>query len=243
MTADLATLAGALRSQWDRLHGWLELLGDDMYGLADQPSALDGWTNRELVAHLGRAMRPLVDFREAPSGTVPLTLAEYLGTYPERASEIATSTRELADELGPDPLLHVTTVATAGLSRLDALVGSDRLVVEARRGPMLLRELAVSRLIELVVHADDLVVSLAPTVDAVGPQDPRDPEARRIVAEELLRIVVTRGGWSLEVVDALTWVRLATGRVPYDVDTLAHALAPQFTAGGVPDLGRMLPLL
>ena len=108
---------------------------------------------------------------------------------------------------------------------------------------MLLRELAVSRLIELVVHTDDLVVSLTPTVDAVGPQDPRVPEALGIVADELLRIVVARGGWSLEIADALTWVRLATGRVPYDVDTLAHALRPQFTAGGVPDLGRMLPLL
>ena len=66
MTADLADLTRALRAQWDALHAWLEPLGADMYGLANQPSALDGWTNRELVAHLARAMRPLVDFQETP---------------------------------------------------------------------------------------------------------------------------------------------------------------------------------
>ena len=86
------------------------------------------------------------------------------------------------------------------------------------------------------------MTSLHGTVDSTGPADPRDPEATRIVADELLKIVVTRGGWSLEVVEPLLWVRLASGRQPYDVDALARALRTGDTATGVPDLGRMLPL-
>jgi len=75
-----------------------------------------------------------------------------------------------------------------------------------------------------------------------GP-DPVDPGALALVAEVLLDVVVARGGWSLEVADARTWVRLAAGRVPYDVDVLAEALHPQYTSDAVPDLGRMLPVL
>ena len=54
---------------------------------------------------------------------------------------------------------------------------------------------------------------------------------------------MARGGWSLEIADARLWVRLATGRQAYDVDQLAVALHPRYTSDGVPDLGRMLPIL
>ena len=49
--------------------------------------------------------------------------------------------------------------------------------------------------------------------------------------------------WPTEITEPLTWVRLAAGRVAYDVDLLAQALAPQYTSDSVPDLGRMLPIL
>ncbi|QGQ20379.1 hypothetical protein GC089_15770 [Cellulomonas sp. JZ18] len=63
------------------------------------------------------------------------------------------------------------------------------------------------------------------------------------MADELLAIVVARGGWDLEVTDARTWVRLAAGRITYDVDVLADALRARYTSDAVPDLGRVLPLL
>ena len=103
--------------------------------------------------------------------------------------------------------------------------------------------MTVSRVIELVVHADDLSASVRRVPGAGAGPDPVDPQALDLVAHELLAIVVARGGWDLEVRDARVWTRLAAGRAPYDVDVLAEALSPRWTGDSVPDLGRMLPLL
>ena len=80
-------------------------------------------------------------------------------------------------------------------------------------------------------------------VDVVGDAAAREPQPQARVAAELLHVVVSRGGWALEVRDPRLWLRLACGRVPYDVDELARALEPVHTSEAVPDLGRMLPLL
>ena len=110
-------------------------------------------------------------------------------------------------------------------------------MVQARRGPVLLSTMTVSRVLELVVHADDLARSVPRGVDPV------EPGALQLVADALLRVVVARGGWDLEVSDPRRWVRLAAGRQPYDLDELAIALHARYTSDAVPDLGRMLPLL
>lgn len=243
MTADLAEISTALTAQWDRLRTWTAPLGDDLLGARDRPSALEGWTTGELVAHLGRAMEALTVCVPAPPGTVPLTLAEYLGTYPDRAEHVAAATRELAREIAHAPLTEVDALARAALARLGELGPDGRLVVQGRRAPVTLRDMAASRLVELVVHADDLAASLVGTVDSAREASPVDRTAQRIVADELLRIVTTRVGGPLEVVDARLWIRLATGRERYDVDALARAVSTQETATGVPDLGRVLPVL
>lgn len=243
MTADLDEISAALRTQWAHLRSWMTPLGDNLLGARTKPSSLDGWTNGDLVAHLGRAMDALTACNPAPPGTVPLTLAEYLGSYPDRAQDIADTTRELAESIAAAPLAAVTTLADRALVRLSELGPDGDLVVQARRAPISLRDMAMSRLIELVVHAQDLVTSLKGTADATGPNNPVERAAQRIVADELLDIVITRGGWALEVTDPGLWIRLATGRTPYNVDDLARAITATYTAGGVPDLGRVLPLL
>ena len=236
MTAsgELADARTALHAQWDRLRSWVTDVVDD--DVADEPSVLEGWTVAELVAHLGRAMEALAVCTPLPDGTVPYTLGEYVGTYLTRAEDIAETTRELAAEIAHDPMSEIDSRARAAFAKLDELGPEDR-VVQARRGPVLLSTMTVSRVLELVVHADDLARSVPR-----GP-DPIDPGALRLVADALLEIVVARGGWSLEIADARLWVRLATGRQAYDVDQLAVALHPRYTSDGVPDLGRMLPIL
>jgi uncharacterized protein (TIGR03083 family) len=270
-TEDIAERTDVLRRQWRTLRAWVDdVLDADTAGAA---SVLDGWTVAELVAHLGRAMSALAACEPVPAGTVPLSLAEYLGTYAGRADDIDRITRELAVEIADDPLRHVDALVAGAFRRLDELGPQDR-VVQARRGPVLLSTMIASRVTELVVHADDLQRSLArargaapgsraelgtgigplPGVagglgaagepgDGVTGGGPLEGDALDLVSRELLRIVQARGGWDLEIVQPLTWVRLAAGRVPYDVDVLAAALAPRFTSDAVPDLGRMLPLL
>ncbi len=270
-TRDIGPLSRVLTDQWQTLRTWV---GDALDATSRRaPSVLDGWTVAELVAHLGRSMDALAACDAAPPGTVPLSLAEYLGSYTGRATDIDRVTRELAAQIAPDPLRHVDALAAGALARLEELGPADR-VVQARRGPVLLSTMVVSRVTELVVHGDDLQRSLARSRGAapgspselgtgVGPRPgvrvetsgqgalgdgvtgagPIDGDALELVAHEMLRIVVARGGWDLEVVEPLTWVRLAAGRLPYDTDMLTRALAPRFTSDAVPDLGRLLPLL
>ena len=234
---ELTALASLLEVQWTRLRSWV-----GHTGVADRQaaSALPGWSVSELVAHLGRAMGAIGACRPAPPGTVPLTLAEYLGTYPERAAQISTVTRDLAIEIRHDPLAGIDQLAAEAFARLAELRGAGPdPVVQARRAPILLSEMVLSRLVELVVHGDDLVRSVG---SWPGP-GPLEPAAVTAVSAALLEVLVDRGGWDLEVVDDLAWVRLATGRVPTSVGAVTAALRARSTADSVPDLGGRLPLL
>ena len=243
MTTPLAGISLALTSQWARLSRWLAPLGDDVARVEALPSSLPDWSVGDLIAHLGRGMSVMADVEPLTDGTPPMTMAEYLGNYQARAHAIAAETRELAEQMSGSTLPRVTTMAAAALAHLAVLGPDDDVVVGARRGPVTVRDLAATRLIELVVHTDDLVRSLDGVLDARGPNDPIDPTAARIVADELCDIVATRGGGTLIARKPLAWIRLATGRTPYNVDDLALAVETPYTAGGVPDLGRMLPLL
>ena len=234
--ADLTEIEDALRAQWALLRRWVGQL-DDASRIA--PTILGAWTVEDLVAHLGRAMDALAAAQPAPAGTVPLSLGEYVGTYAGRAQEISDITHDLAQRIRTDPLPAVDAMAEAAFAQLLVLRGlAPDPVIQARRAPILLSEMLLSRLIELVIHGDDL----ARSTTVAGPA-PLHPPAVRLVADALLEITVDRGGWLVEIVDPLKWIRLACGRVPYDVNSLARALQPVHTSDSLPDLGSLLPLL
>ncbi|GMA32461.1 hypothetical protein [Litorihabitans aurantiacus] len=93
----------------------------------------------------------------------------------------------------------------------------------------------LTRLVELVVHADDLSRSV-PSVGLV------DPTARTIVSRALFEVLRERSGVDhLEVLDERDWVRLATGRTAWA--DRGRALRPGDLAEGLPELGSHLPLL
>jgi len=236
---ELVALENLLRAQWLRLRDWVDRLD---LAVDTEPSVLAGWTVAELVAHVGRAMDALTPAQPAAPGTVPLTLAEYVGAYPGRAADIQETTRQIAAQIAHDPLPAVERMAEAAFAQLSVLrdLGADP-VVQARRGPVLLSTMVTSRLLELVVHADDLVRSTR----LVTPGDPGPLEAGAVavVADALLDVLVDRGGWAVEVVDPIAWLRLACGRVPLDARTLPAALQPAHTGDSLPDLGTYLPLL
>lgn len=237
---DLALLTHLLAEQWRRLRAWVgQVVGTPV---GDQPSVLAGWTVTDLVVHLGRSMEALAVCTPAPPDAVPATLAEYLGGYGRSAQDIAATTRELGTQHADDPLAYVDAGAAAAFATLDRLGPAD-IVVLARRGPLLLSTMVTSRLVELVVHGDDLARSVHRARGGDAPHDPVDPAAEAHVAQALLDIVLARVGDAVEVADARRWVRLAAGREPYDVDELARALRPLDPSDAVPDLGRMLPVL
>ena len=246
--AEVAALTDVLREQWEHLRAWLDGVPPRE---ARRLSALAGWTVVELVAHLGRSLQLVVACTPADRGTEPISLGRYIGQYATSAEEDAGATRDQAALEAADPLGALDRHAAQAFARLDELragaEGTPDPVVLARRGPVRLSDLVVTRILELVVHGDDLARSIGGDDVAVrrvvGEDGPVLPRALDVAAEELLDVVVGRGGWDLEVADALRWVRLAAGRRPYDVDELARALAPRHTSEAVPDLGTHLPVL
>ena len=247
---ELAAATDALREQWASLRSWIGDQVDARVGA--EPSILAGWTVADLVAHVGRSLNALSVLEAAPPGTVPLALGEYVAGYAGSADAIAQGTRDLAESISTAPLEGVDALAAEAFAHLDTLGTADRVVV-ARRGPIRLSDMVATRVIELVVHADDLQRSVeradarphGPVTLDRGAPDPGtlDRGALQLVAQALLDVLVARGGWSLEVVEPLTWTRLAAGRIPFDVDTLAGALRAPYTSDAVPDLGRVLPLI
>ena len=235
---DLVTLEHLLRAQWLRLRDWVD---ERDLGHSGTPSVLAGWTVAELVAHLGKAMTTLTHAQPAEAGAEPMDLAAYVSGYARSAESIAEDTRRLAEEHRDGPLPAVDRMAEQAFAQLGVLrdLGRDP-VVQARRGPVRLSTLVVTRLVELVVHGDDLVRSTRTAGTAAGPLE---PGAVGVVAEALLGVLVDRGGPALEVVDPLAWVRLACGRVPADAVAVRSALRPQHPADGLPEVAAWLPLL
>jgi uncharacterized protein (TIGR03083 family) len=223
------------------------------------PSVLPGWSLRDLAAHLVLVADSVVHLKPLAAGAPVLSVAEYLAGYPAGAGAIAERTRALAastDDL-PGELGQRWGQAW---ERLDELGGVTS--VQARRGPIRLADFLVTRVLEIVVHADDLARSV-PGRDA----PPVPPQAERLVVRVLLECLAERHpGQALEVrvppvaavqclpgprhtrgtppgvveTEPRTWLRLAAGRVPWDA---AVAAGDVRASGERADLAAVLPLL
>jgi hypothetical protein len=127
--------------------------------------------------------------------------------YPPAADQIAADTRALSAKLGDDVVGGFRRLAAEAFAVLDATPGA---VVQARRGPIARDDYLMTRLIELVVHADDLQRALgrsdAPLVTA----------AVDAVGSALVAAYEERAGRPPCDDAGLDWIRRATGRVPTD---------------------------
>ncbi|WNB85313.1 maleylpyruvate isomerase N-terminal domain-containing protein [Cellulomonas sp. ATA003] len=238
--AGLLRATTALHDQWAALRPWVRDLLDDVPDTAARPSVLAGWSVADLVAHLGRAMDALTAVTPAPPTTTPLPLRAYLAGYAAGAATIAEVTRSLAADIADDPLTHVDRMVEAALEHLAALGPHDRVVV-ARRGPITLTDMVVSRVLELVVHADDLARSLPERGPAA-----LDPGAVHVAARSLVEVLQRAGGPPVRRLhDPMGWVRLAAGRGPLAGEGLddAVAAAVETSSGTAADVARHLPLL
>jgi uncharacterized protein (TIGR03083 family) len=246
------------------LRSWVGELLDapDAGELLARPSVLDGWTVADLVAHVAQALRPLTGAQAAERGARPLTTREYVGSYEARAAAIADATRALAVESADDLGALLDARSSAALAALDGLGGDERAVVRVNVGAVRLGDLLVTRLIELVVHGDDLARSLPER-----PAPEHDRVALRLVVKALLDALAERApGRTVEVrvppfaavqcvegtshtrgtppnvveTDPMTWVRLAAGRTRWADEAEAGRLS---VSGTRANLAALLPLL
>ncbi len=264
---ELLSVIDALESGWAALIEAVLSLDD---AARARDSVLPGWTVAQLAAHLAVTAGSMTGLAAAPPGTPPMTLGGYLSRYSAAAPQIGERARADAAELGSEQvtvLLRDRSAAQIAFLRGEAGgPGAARRVLSAPRGPLRLREVVLSRLIEVVVHSDDLGRSLGPT-----PQWPQlglvDRVGLRIVCRALADVVAEQApGHTVELrvppyaavqllagprhtrgtppnvvqSDPLTWLRLATGRFRWD--ELVEGLMLS-ASGERADLSALLPLL
>ncbi len=255
--ASLDKLQAAYDEQWRAFRTWVGTLRDSDFA---QPSAVAGWTVRELVAHFALVADSLALAAGSPTTKRPLSLSDYLASYAGGAVMISTRTRDMATSPVLQTLDDRALAVTQAMSAFVAAGGDGARVVAARRGPVRIDDFLLTRLVELTVHGDDLGRSL-----------PSGPPMTRAALQHAVRcltgVAATRApGQSVELrippfgavqcvagpahtrgtppavveTDAVTWLRLAAGR-----QTWGQAVAAgQVRASGQrADLSDLLPLL
>ena len=256
--ADPATARAAYEAAHVAVRAFLADLPTEVWG---RPSVLAGWSVSDLGAHLVLVADSLTALVPAPRSTRPIRLGAYVATYPAAADVLAERTRAAAGGPGRSVtgLLDALDERFAEAVRTLDRLGPGDPVVTARRGPIRLGDFLASRVVELVVHGDDLARSL-PDLDR--PALP--PEAELLAVRVLLEALAERApGRSLEVrvppyavvqcvpgprhtrgtppgvveTDPLTWLRLAAGRVGW-----GEAGGAVQASGARADLSPYLPL-
>lgn len=243
--------------QWGALRRWVATLAEERLA---QPSAVDGWTVADLVAHLGVVAGSVTAALEGPPGRHPLTLSEYVATYREGASAIDARTREAGRAGGGSVLETVDTAFSRAEAALARAPAGDP-VVTARRGPIRLSDFLVTRCVELVVHGDDLgrsvgddavpltraavALSVRALAGALAERAPGRSVEVRIPPFAAVQCVEgprhTRGTPPAVVeTDPVTFLRLATGRLGWAEAKTAGRLR---LSGLRTDLSPYLPLL
>lgn len=252
----------ALIEQSRTVHGWLVELQDDAFHRA---TVLNGWDVRTLVGHLVLVVDGFTRVLQRPTTAKPVPVHDLVQRYRRDEEEISRATRDFAGEATGAEL--VARLAT-GIDALEhSLSGQARLpaTLNTPRGPGSTAEFAKTRIVEVVVHCDDLSRSLPERAPI-----PLRRAALSSCTRSLTAILAAQQpGRSLEVrvppfaavqcgigdpgpthtrgtppnvveTDPLTFLRLATGRLSW-----AEAReSGQVSASGLrADLSAALPLL
>lgn len=245
----------AFREQSALLRRYLQVVTAEQ---AERNSVLPDWDVRTLVGHLVLVHEAMSGDLHRPTKATPIAAHEYVQQYRGSAGELHDASVALTGAAGVDELVDRMNVAADALATV--LTGDLPAVVQAGRGPVRTLDYLTSRVVELVVHADDLTRSLPEPV----------PLARAAVAltvRSLAEFLVVRApGRTVEVrippfvavqaiagprhtrgtppnvveTDPATWIRLATGRTDWS-DAVAAGLV--HASGQRGDLSEYLPLL
>jgi len=230
-----------------------------------RPTVLPEWDVRHLTGHLVVVHAGFLAALGRPSRSAPVPVHELVRRYRRDAEEInAMAGEATGDSTGPE---LVSQLAAAIEELAERLLGSEALppVLETPRGPGALTDFVATRVVDVVVHADDLSRSL--------PDRPPVPLQRRalsVCSRTLATILAGQHpGRSIEVrippfaavqcgigdpgpthtrgtppnvveTDAVTFLRMATGRTTWDESVMTGRVA---ASGLRADLSGALPLL
>jgi uncharacterized protein (TIGR03083 family) len=258
--ADVLTAArSAYDAQQSSLVEWIGRIPPDVWV---RPSRLPEWTVGELAFHTTEV--PAAVTRALAAGPVKAkaqSIAAYTSHWAAAAPDIAARDREgaLGTTVADVVMRHAHEEAELA-DALDLVTGDP--VVAARRGPIRLSDLMLTRVNELVVHSLDLSASV-PELEPV----PIDRTALGAATRMLTGVLAERiPGHSVELrvppyaavqcvtgprhtrgtppnvveVDAMTWVELATGRGSW-TDALRDGKVR--ASGDRADLSAHLPVL
>jgi uncharacterized protein (TIGR03083 family) len=246
----------AFAEQSAALTEWLDALPAEAFA---QPSALEGWDVRTLVGHVLLVQRGLTERLDSRDDETPLSAAQFVQRYRPAADQILERTLSTTADHTPDELI---TALRATLPSDAPAEVKDRTVIRGARGAITALDWAATRLVELVVHTDDLSRSL-PDREPI----PLQRNAMAAAVRTLAEIFATQApGRSVELrvppfvavqaiegprhtrgtppnvieTNPLTWVRLGTGRVAF---ATAVAEGSVRASGNRADLSAYLPVL
>ncbi|MDH6134538.1 uncharacterized protein (TIGR03083 family) [Kitasatospora sp. MAA4] len=266
---DPVKVRAALAAQTEALRGAVRRLCADEQAerLLALPTRLGDWRVRELVAHLALQLAWVPRHLDRPlEGRAPLSLSAWAAGVGGLAELLDAGAREHAAEAfaaGPAAVAAEFDAAADALLTLLAgpEVADGQRRFEIRLGSMTLADMLVTRLVEAVVHADDLADALGLAdfphdrfalasvcrllADAFADQVPGGSVELRIPPYAVVQAVAgprhTRGTPPNVVeTDPLSWIRLATGRLDWAAALDAAVVS---ASGERSDLAAHLPIL
>ncbi len=153
-----------------------------------EPSTLEGYTVGGLAAHLARAVVTVERYLAAPAPDEPARLTDAAGYFlavladhDPVDSELHRQVRARGEEAGaggPSAVSDQLDAARCALTRTLADTPADRRVAVLDGVVLTVEQYLVTRLVELVVHLDDLAVS----VDLDGPPELPAEAVEQVIA-------------------------------------------------------------
>jgi len=252
----------ALLEQSRTVLAWLQGLPA---GTFERPTVLADWDLGQLAGHLVRVHSSFTASLDQPTKEAAVPVHDFVKRYRRDVEMIMESTlRASAGLSGPEVVQRLESAINDLAARLDAGVQMPQ-VIMTRRGPTTVEDYLATRIVELVVHTDDLNRSVPEMTPAALQRSALARCTRTLTAILALR----HPGRSVEVrvppyaavqcaiadpgpthtrgtppnvveTDPVTFLRLATGRTAW---AEAAANGSVHASGLRADLAPALPLL
>ena len=252
----------ALLEQSRTIQAWLFALPVDAF---QRPTVLPDWSVRQLAGHLVLVHESLRQSLDLPTKEPALPTHEFVRRYRRDVEKIMAATLEASQGLsGQQVLAHLGYAIDDLAVRLDAQLRMSQ-VIMTPRGPTTIEDYLATRIVELVVHTDDLNRSVPEAAPAelhrsalsrctralagiLAGQHPGRSVEVRVPPYAAVQCAIsdpgpthTRGTPPNVVeIDPLTFLRLAAGRTQW-IDAVANGTV--HASGLRADLSAVLPLL